>query len=91
MPANTKKGYKAWRWVFIIEGLITCVVSFAFFFVIPGFPEDAKFLTERERAFVKSRLEADQGRSALERRITFTDVVNVFKDFKVSRVDPIVQ
>ena len=61
------------------------MVSLAFFFVIPDFPENSKFLTDRERRFVKSRLEEDQGSSALERRITFADVVNVFKDYKVSQ------
>ena len=84
-PTDVAKGYRAWRWVFIIEGLLTCVVSLAFFFTIPDFPENAKFLSERERRFVKSRLEVDQGRSALERRITFTDVVRVFKDYKVRK------
>lgn len=57
-----KGGYRAWRWIFIIEGLITCVVSFYFFFVIPDFPENAKFLNESEREFIKKRLEHDQGR-----------------------------
>lgn len=39
-------------------------------------------LKEDERAYIKARLEKDQGRSARERRITFRDVVNCFKDFK---------
>lgn len=75
-------GYRGWRWVFILEGLLTCVVSFVFWFVIPDFPEDAKWLTPAEAQFVKARLQADQGKSALERRITFKDVGNCFKDYK---------
>ena len=27
------KGYSGWRWIFILEGVLTCVVSFAWFFV----------------------------------------------------------
>lgn len=77
------RGYKGWRWIFILEGVLTCVVAIIWFFVIPAFPEDAKWLTEDERAYVKARLRADQGRSAAERRITLKDVGNVFKDFKV--------
>ena len=80
---NGVRGYNAWRWVFIIEGLLTVVVSFLFFFIIPDFPENSKFLSEREREYVKRRIEEDQGKAALERPITFRDVVNVFKDFKV--------
>lgn len=76
-------GMRAWKWIFILEGLLTCVVAFALFFLLPDFPEDAKWLTEEERAYVKARLEADQGKSAAERHITFRDAINVFKDYKV--------
>jgi MFS family permease len=76
-------GYKGWRWIFILEGLLTCVVSFAFFFILPDFPEDVKWLGEDERAFITSRLAAEQGASAVERKTSAKDVVNVFKDFKI--------
>ena len=76
-------GYLGWRWVFILEGCLTCVVSFVWYFIIPDFPEDAKWLTESEREYVKARLRDDQGKSALERRITFRDVLNCFKDYKI--------
>jgi hypothetical protein len=66
----------------IIEGVLTCVVSFAWFFVIPSFPEDAKWLSPEEKEYVKARLQQDQGKSALERAITFRDVMNCFKDYK---------
>ena len=77
------RGYLGWRWIFILEGVLTCVVSFAMFFLIPGFPEDAKWLREDERVFVQARLRVDQGRSAAERSIKVRDVVNVFKDYKI--------
>lgn len=77
------RGYSGWRWIFILEGVLTILVSFAFFFLIPSFPEDAKWLTPEERAYVKARLQVDQGRSAAERSITFKDVRQVFKDYKV--------
>ncbi|MCJ1308873.1 hypothetical protein MMC25_002528 [Agyrium rufum] len=80
---NGMRGYLAWRWIFILEGTLTCVVAIIFYFVIPDFPEDAKWLTEDERAYIKARLAQDQGRSAAERQITAKDVGNVFKDFKV--------
>ena len=50
--------------------------------IIPDFPEDAKWLTNEERAFLKARLQDDQGKSAIERRITLHDVLNCFKDYK---------
>ena len=77
------RGYRGWRWVFILEGVLTCVVACTFFFLLPDFPEESKWLTAEERAYVAARLRADQGRSARERKITGTDIINVFKDIKV--------
>jgi len=80
---NGMRGYLGWRWIFILEGTLTCLVAILFFFLIPNFPEDASWLREDERAYIKVRLQKDQGRSAVERQITFTDVLNVFKDYKI--------
>lgn len=70
------------RWIFILEGVLTCAISFFWFFAIPNSPEDAKWITPEERAFIKNRLAADSGKSALERRITPRDVLYAFKDYK---------
>ena len=76
------RGYLGWRWIFILEGTLTAVVAISFFWLIPDFPEDAKWLSEEEKLYVKARLQDDQGKSALERRITPRDVLNCFKDYK---------
>ncbi len=57
---NGLQGYNAWRWIFILEGLLTCVLSFATYFLISDFPEEAKWLNEEERVYIKERLRADQ-------------------------------
>jgi sugar phosphate permease len=67
----------------ILEGLLTVLVSFAFFFMLPNFPEEVKWLTEEERTYVKARLQLDQGKSAAERKITTRDVGRIFKDSKI--------
>ncbi|KAL8753018.1 MAG: hypothetical protein Q9184_005547 [Pyrenodesmia sp. 2 TL-2023] len=77
------RGYLGWRWIFILEGLLTVVVAIVFFFIIPDFPENAKWLSEDERTYVQNRLRKDQGRSAAERSIGVKDIINVFKDYKV--------
>ncbi|KAI1335145.1 MFS general substrate transporter [Xylariaceae sp. FL0016] len=77
------RGFSGWRWIFILEGILTTVVAVIFFFIFPSFPEDAKWLTEDERAFVKARLQADQGRNAAERKVSFRDVMAVMKDHRV--------
>ena len=58
-------------------------MSFFFFFLLPDFPEESKWLSPIEKAYVTARLRADQGTSARERAITLKDVGNVFKDYKV--------
>ncbi|ESZ92196.1 putative Uncharacterized transporter [Sclerotinia borealis F-4128] len=77
------RGHSGWRWIFILEGVLTCVIALLFFFLLPSFPEDAQWLTPDERAYVKARLQVDQGQSGAERKITFKDAIHVLKDYKV--------
>lgn len=50
------EGLNAWRWIFIMEGLLTCAISFIAFTILVNLPSDAhktwKFLTEGEAAYV---------------------------------------
>lgn len=48
-------GLSGWRWLFLLEGLPAIVLAF-FAFQLPDYPETAKFLTEEERVYMKSRL-----------------------------------
>ncbi|KAI9036836.1 MFS transporter [Aspergillus affinis] len=77
------RGYRGWRWVFIIEGLLTCVVAIICFFFVGDFPEDAKWLSEDERKFAIARLATDTGKSAPQARMGIKDVLDVFKDYKI--------
>lgn len=45
-----------WRWIFILEGMLTVLVAVMAYFTLYDFPETASFLTEEERAFVVWRL-----------------------------------
>lgn len=48
-------GISSWRWISILEGILTVVVSAASFWLLYDFPETAIFLTEEEKAFVVYR------------------------------------
>ncbi|RDK40055.1 putative MFS transporter [Aspergillus phoenicis ATCC 13157] len=76
------RGYGGWRWVFIIEGVITCVVAIVWFFIIPGFPEDVKWLNEEERMYIRAKLARDAGKAGHDARMGWRDVLAVFKDCK---------
>lgn len=76
------QGYRGWRWIFILEGLLTCIIAFAWFFLIPDFPEDVKWLNEEERTFVQAKLAKDSGSAGHDVSLTWRDVFDVVKDCK---------
>ena len=58
-------GKAGWRWIFIMEGILTVLVGFIGFIFIVDFPEDARrtrwFLTDREIDIMIDRVEKDRG------------------------------
>jgi MFS family permease len=54
-------GLRAWRWLFLIEGILTVFVAFAALFILPNFPRTTSWLTPEERALAIWRLEEDVG------------------------------
>lgn len=80
---NGKRGLEGWRWIFIIEGAITIVCSALMYFFISDFPEDAKYLSDNERAFIKAKLSLDSGDSSHDVPLDAKSVFRVFKEWKV--------
>lgn len=60
-------GYSGWRWIFIIEGIITIAIAIPMKFLIADWPEKAKFLDEQERLLIKARLTQDNGAEGIGR------------------------
>ncbi|KAI8582476.1 hypothetical protein K450DRAFT_227361 [Umbelopsis ramanniana AG] len=71
-----------WQWIFILEGLPTLILAFACYFVLPDFPENSKFLNERERELVVRRLRLDAG-PATEQHFSWVQFRAAFTDYKV--------
>ncbi|KAI4268789.1 MAG: hypothetical protein L6R35_006729, partial [Caloplaca aegaea] len=57
-------GKDGWRWIFIMEGVFTCVAAFFAYFFLVDFPEKAdrswKFLSTEERDFILRRINKDR-------------------------------
>ncbi|KAE9961860.1 hypothetical protein BLS_001228 [Venturia inaequalis] len=76
------RGYKAWRWIFIIEGLITVAIGIISYFVVADWPHQAKFLNEEERALLAARLASDAGDANMS-RLDKRAAKRIFGDWKV--------
>ena len=77
-------GYRGWRWIFILEGIATCLFAIVAYFLIIDFPEDASWLDAAEAEFMKSRLPEsryvvnDSKTSAKDELRTFFENLNTY-------------
>lgn len=53
---NGVRGLEAWRWLFILEGLPSCLCALLVFLFYPDFPESAPWLTPAERTLAAARI-----------------------------------
>ncbi|KAL1587290.1 hypothetical protein WHR41_04431 [Cladosporium halotolerans] len=75
-------GLGGWRWIFIIEGIITCGIAVIAKWLIPDWPETAKFLNEEERRLLIARLSADVADAKMN-RLDGPARKRVFSDWKI--------
>ena len=55
-----------WRWLFILEGIPSVVAAFLVYFLMPDYPETAKWLSPDERALAEERLRHDGSHASSE-------------------------
>ncbi|KAL1969447.1 hypothetical protein VTN77DRAFT_8885 [Rasamsonia byssochlamydoides] len=77
---NGIRGLSNWRWVFILEGILTILVGILSFFTVTDFPREAKWLTPEEKEFVLAKTRANESHKV---SVTFKDIVTFFMDIKV--------
>lgn len=68
--------------IFILEGILTCLIAIAAYWFIADWPAKAKFITEDERTYIKARLKADSDATQNE-GFNWTNVLEALKDPKV--------
>jgi len=56
-------GLKGWQWLFIVEGLPSCLLGVVVWFALPDGPARARWLSEQERAMVQKDLAEDRRQS----------------------------
>ncbi|KAJ0425878.1 major facilitator superfamily domain-containing protein [Aspergillus carlsbadensis] len=75
-------GYAGWRWIFILEGLLTVVMALIAYFWVYNYPATAEFLSDKERRFITFRLKHDND-ATRDEKFTWTAVLDAVKDPKV--------
>ena len=78
---NGVQGKEGWRWIFILEGLITVLISFLVFCLVPDFPERTAFLTASEKEHLLETLRLDKGEQKVD--VEGTNWVDVIFDYKI--------
>lgn len=75
-----------WRWIFIVEGIITCLLGIAGYWLLVGFPDSKqknwRFLGEHERAWVVARVQEDRGDAKVQ-PFTWGAFLGAGKDVKI--------
>ncbi|KAF1942221.1 MFS transporter-like protein [Clathrospora elynae] len=75
-------GYEGWRWIFIIEGLITVFVGIFCWWLVFDFPDTARFLSADEKLRAQRRLKADGQARAKVGGIDRRHVFAALRDWK---------
>ena len=64
-------GIAGWQWMFIIEGIPAVIMGIAVPFLLTDRPNQAKWLTPAERAWLEQTLEAERQEAAARGSVTF--------------------
>ncbi|RYP06683.1 hypothetical protein DL765_009390 [Monosporascus sp. GIB2] len=78
-------GLQGWRWIFIIEGLMTCVIGVVVFFICPNFPQHAQswFLKPHERERLVAQLEASRGNESEGSAVDSVPMWKILTDWRI--------
>ncbi|KAL8683495.1 MAG: hypothetical protein Q9186_000535 [Xanthomendoza sp. 1 TL-2023] len=81
------QGYGGWRWIFIVEGCLTCLVALLGYIFLVSFPDNEKsraigFLSPEERRLIVARVNQDRGDADLE-KFSFKKWLGGASDWKI--------
>ncbi|KAI4119106.1 MAG: hypothetical protein LQ345_000931 [Seirophora villosa] len=79
-------GLKGWQWMYLVQGLVACVIGVATYWWIVDFPEHSNqsffFLTRNEAHIATSRIQRDRG-DVVPAPFAWSEVFRHFRDLKI--------
>lgn len=66
-------GMAGWQWLFFLEAIPAVVMGVVVFFILPNGPKDAKWLSEREKAWVLQRVHVAKDDSGIKQHNSLRD------------------
>ncbi|KAF8154966.1 major facilitator superfamily domain-containing protein [Crassisporium funariophilum] len=78
-------GHASWRWLYFIEGAITCAIAIVAIFILPDFPENSSsWLTPEEQSLAMRRMREDAMSQVGEHNVSGKEgFKQAVKDWKV--------
>ena len=74
LKMNGLAGLWGWQWLFLLESIPAIVLGFVVLLILPNSFRDARWLTEREKAWVQRRMEQDATSQDASQSHTLKDV-----------------
>ena len=79
---NGTAGLVGWRWLFILEGIPSCLFAFVILFLLPDYPESAKWLSAEEKALAVERMRS-VGSKGKDKAMTWVEAKSTLTDWRL--------
>ena len=79
---NGVAGMTGWQWLFIIEGIPSCVFAVVILMFLPDWPESAKFLSTEEKALAADRMKLC-GSKGSDKAMTWVDARSTLMEWRL--------
>ncbi|KXS15953.1 MFS general substrate transporter, partial [Gonapodya prolifera JEL478] len=75
-------GISGWRWLFLLEGAASTLLGIATWFLLPDYPQTARFLSDREKEIVIGRL-PPTAPSVAAKKMKVAEILDAFTDWRM--------
>jgi D-galactonate transporter len=74
LTLNGTGGLAGWQWLFLLEALPAVLMGLIVLFILPNRPQNARWLSEREKAWVQERLDLEAAQPEFRQRHRLAEV-----------------